>query len=328
MTDQRPTDRPPPSCCAQANWPTPRGRAGGGAQGAHRPQCPRAAGGDAGVRRQSGAGRRAAGRRRRRSIRRPRSWSREFRQLIRADMARRQLFRDGRVPEFSSDPTEAQRLQLAALVALRANELAEAAKQAAAAEAARPRAPGFHNDTAFDDLRDADDLLAGNFEVLTTTGKYFWIPTERVLSAEFHPPKRPRDLIWRRASMSVAEGPDGDVYIPAIYAGGRAADRPAAPGPGNRLDRTGRRAGARRRPARVPGGRGRHRHHGSAAAVRRMSGRVAARSAQAEDGPRPAAAAGPADRRRAGSAIAIRRCRRPRRCSSCANRCARNWRRC
>ena len=135
----------------------------------------------------------------------------EFRQLIRADMARRQLFRDGRVPELLSDPTEVQRLQLAALVALRANDPAEAAKNAAAAEAARPRTPGFHNDKPFDDLRDADDLLAGNFEVLTTTGKYFWIPTERVTSAEFHPPKRPRDLIWRRVSMSVSEGPDGDV---------------------------------------------------------------------------------------------------------------------
>src|SRR5580704_3721341 len=77
----------------------------------------------------------------------------EFRQLIRADMARRQLFRDGRVPELLSDPTEVQRLQLAALVALRANDPAEAAKNAAEAEAVRPRVPGFHNDTPFDDLR-------------------------------------------------------------------------------------------------------------------------------------------------------------------------------
>ena len=141
----------------------------------------------------------------------------EFRQLIRADMARRQLFRDGRVPEVLSDLTEAQRLQLAALVALRDKDMEGASKNAAAAEEARPRLPGFHNDQPFDDFRDADDLLAGNFEVLTTTGKYFWIPAERVLSAEFHPPKRPRDLIWRRVSMSVAEGPDGDVYIPVIY---------------------------------------------------------------------------------------------------------------
>jgi type VI secretion system protein ImpE len=142
----------------------------------------------------------------------------EFRQLIRADMARRQLFRDGRVPEFLADPTETQRLQLAALVALRSGDLAEASRQAEAAEAVRPRAPGKQSDTAFDDLRDADDLLAGSFEVLTTTGKYFWIPTERVQTLEFHPPKRPRDLLWRRASMTVADGPDGEVYLPAIYA--------------------------------------------------------------------------------------------------------------
>ena len=53
-------------------------------------------------------------------------------ELIRADMARRQLFRDGRVPEFLADPTEVQRLQLSALVALRSSDMAEAAKQAAA----------------------------------------------------------------------------------------------------------------------------------------------------------------------------------------------------
>jgi type VI secretion system protein ImpE len=141
----------------------------------------------------------------------------EFRQLIRADMARRQFFRDGRVPEFLGEPTEVQALQLATLVSLRAGDIAEATKQAAAAEAVRPLVPGWHDDVAFDDLRDADDLISGTMEVLTTTGKYYWIPIERIVSAEFHKPKRPRDLMWRRASMTVADGPDGDVYVPAIY---------------------------------------------------------------------------------------------------------------
>jgi type VI secretion system protein ImpE len=59
--------------------------------------------------------------------------------------------------------------------------------------------------------------MAGSFEVLTSTGKYFWIPTERVISAAFHAPTRQRDLIWRRVTMSVADGPEGDVYMPAIY---------------------------------------------------------------------------------------------------------------
>ena len=143
----------------------------------------------------------------------------EFRQLVRADTARRQLFRDGRVPEFLGEPTEAQRLQLAALVALREGDTAEAARQCAAAEAVRPHCPGKHNGTAFDDFRDVDDLLAGTVEVLTTTGKYYWIPAERLISATFHEPKRPRDLLWRRASMSVDQGPDGDVYVPAVYGG-------------------------------------------------------------------------------------------------------------
>jgi len=122
------------------------------------------------------------------------------------------------VPEFVTEPTPAQRLQLAALVALQAGEISEAVRQTESAEAIRPRVSGQLGDVRFDDFRDADDLLAGSLEVLTTTGKYFWIPVERIISAEFHPPTRTRDLIWRRVSMSVVDGPEGDVYVPAIYA--------------------------------------------------------------------------------------------------------------
>ena len=141
----------------------------------------------------------------------------EFRQLLRAETARRQLRRDGRVPEFLGEPTEAQKQALLAMIALREGRPAEAAAAASAAEAARPVVAGTCGDTPFDDFRDADDICAGSFEVLTSTGKYFWIPIERVSEIEFHPPKRPRDLFWRRASMSVADGPDGDVYIPVTY---------------------------------------------------------------------------------------------------------------
>jgi type VI secretion system protein ImpE len=141
----------------------------------------------------------------------------EFRQLLRAETARRQHRSEGRVPEFIGEPTPALRAMLAALVALRAGGRDEALRYATEAETLRPRVPGRAGDARFDDFRDADDLGAGFFEVLTTTGKYFWIPSERVISIEFHPPRRPRDLFWRRASLSVAAGPDGDVYVPAIY---------------------------------------------------------------------------------------------------------------
>jgi type VI secretion system protein ImpE len=145
----------------------------------------------------------------------------EFRQLLRAETARRQLSREGRVPEFLGDPPAALRAALAAQVALRAGDIAEAARCVGEAETVRPRVPGFRKadggETAFDDFRDVDDLCAGFFEVLTTTGKYYWVPTERVASIVFHPPRRPRDLAWRRATISVNEGPDGEVYIPVIY---------------------------------------------------------------------------------------------------------------
>jgi len=141
----------------------------------------------------------------------------EFRQLLRAAQARRQLFQDGRPPEFLGEPTPDQREAMAALVALRAGDEAEAGRRAAASETARPRTQGRHGAAGFQDFRDADDILAGSFEVLTTTGKYFWVPIARTQSLVFHPPKRPRDLLWRRATMQVADGPNGEVYLPAIY---------------------------------------------------------------------------------------------------------------
>ncbi len=141
----------------------------------------------------------------------------EFRQLLRGETARRQLFSEGRVPEFLGEPTAAHRLALAALVALRDGDSAGAGKLAEQAEAARTHPTGSTSAGAFDDMRDGDDLLASCFEVITTTGKYFWIPPERVIVLEFHPMKRPRDLFWRRATMQVADGPEGDVYLPTIY---------------------------------------------------------------------------------------------------------------
>ena len=141
----------------------------------------------------------------------------EFRQLLRAELARRQQRRDGRLPEFLGEPTPAQAAILRACIAIRTGEPAEAAVVAAKAEALRPRVTGTVDGVAFDDFRDADDLHAGYFEVLTTTGKYFWIPTERVETILFEKPKRARDLYWRRAAMSVRNGPDGVVYLPATY---------------------------------------------------------------------------------------------------------------
>jgi type VI secretion system protein ImpE len=79
-------------------------------------------------------------------------------------------------------------------------------------------------DHTYPDFRDADDLCGGNLEVLTITGKFYWLPITAIETIVFHPPCRPRDLAWRRADVSVAGGPDGTVYLPALYAQAPATD--------------------------------------------------------------------------------------------------------
>lgn len=140
------------------------------------------------------------------------------RQLIRAEQWRQQCFAEGRLPEFLAAPDERLQNHLHALVLLRDGDLAGAAEQLAAAEEQRDPLPGTCDDQPFDDFRDADDTTACFFEVLTSTGKYFWVPMERISRLELRPIERPRDLIWRRAGVEVQGGPDGEIYLPAIYA--------------------------------------------------------------------------------------------------------------
>jgi type VI secretion system protein ImpE len=139
------------------------------------------------------------------------------RQLARAGIARREVFEKGRAPELLSGATGFVPEALRGLLELRDGRTAQAGEAFAAAEAARVPRGGTCNGVRFDDLRDADDTCAGVLEVLTSTGKYYWVPLSEVASIEFRPPTLARDLLWRRALLDVRTGPDGEVFIPAIY---------------------------------------------------------------------------------------------------------------
>ena len=134
-------------------------------------------------------------------------------------MARQQFLDEGRVPEFVADPSPVFRLHLEASIALREGKPAEAAEMLTQAEEQRAKVSGTCDGQSFDDFRDLDDLVAPLFEVFTSTGKYYWIPTENIELVEIHAPERPHDLLWRRAHMVVADGPDGEVFLPALYPG-------------------------------------------------------------------------------------------------------------
>ncbi|NCX97315.1 MAG: SciE type virulence protein, partial [Planctomycetia bacterium] len=115
------------------------------------------------------------------------------RQLLRAEAARRQFFEEGRVPELIDGADDAIRARLQAFVLVRAGDQAGAGQLVAQAEKDRPALPGKIGDRSFGDFRDLDDITAGVFEVLTHTGKYYWIPMDRVEAIDFMPIERPLD---------------------------------------------------------------------------------------------------------------------------------------
>jgi type VI secretion system protein ImpE len=142
-----------------------------------------------------------------------------FRHLVRAEQHRRDFFAQGRLPEFLTPPSDRIRLHLEASIRIREGNLKEAADVLAQAEEQRPKVSGTCDDKPFADFRDLDDLTASFFEVLTSDGRYFWVPIEDVESAEFEAPARAIDLIWRRTHLIVRDGPDGEVFIPVLYPG-------------------------------------------------------------------------------------------------------------
>lgn len=147
----------------------------------------------------------------------------EFRKLLRAEVMRGQVWFEGRAPKFQGDDaTPAQRAALRGLVSARLNDPDAAAAAAAEAEELRPRAPGHceladGTSFAFDDFRDADDLMAPIVEVLTNAGEHILVPVERIRELRFDAQKRTRDLAWRRTNIELKDGTEGVVHMPAIY---------------------------------------------------------------------------------------------------------------
>ncbi len=145
-----------------------------------------------------------------------------FRQLLRAEQARTQFYQEGRLPEFLTKPSDELQLRLQASILIRENDLPGAVLLLDQAEELRLHLSGECNGQPFDDIRDLDDLTASFLEVLTSTGKYYWIPFEAIDSLEAAPIESPRDLLWRQVQMSVRGGPEGVVYLPVLYTGSTA----------------------------------------------------------------------------------------------------------
>lgn len=142
------------------------------------------------------------------------------RQLIRAATARVETFDQRRPPELVAEPDAAIAAALARLAGVEGTQ--DAVPVAATVDG-----------VIVDALLDGDDRTADVLEVLTSTGKYVWVPFGQIASLRLSAPERLRDVIWRPAELEVRGGPTGVVYLPAIY-------HPAAGGAPSHMHRLGR----------------------------------------------------------------------------------------
>ncbi|MEP3479188.1 MAG: type VI secretion system accessory protein TagJ [Fuerstiella sp.] len=140
-----------------------------------------------------------------------------IRHLIRSEICRREVFEQGRVPEFLAQPTPAQQLRLKALVSLNNDDCESAAKLIAEAFEREPEMTGECNGKAFVGMRDLDDLLGPNIEVFTATGQYYWLTAEQIISLEFSEIEHLSDLLWRAAQIVTVGDVSGRVHVPALY---------------------------------------------------------------------------------------------------------------
>lgn len=150
----------------------------------------------------------------------------QFRQIVRSEVARNDFASAGRVPKLLTDPGRHLHLRLESVALLRSGDLEGALAKLEEAEAVRPHVAGKCDGAAFDDLRDADDLVGGVLEVLSGDGHYYWVSFETIQMLEFQPPQRPRDLLFRQAQLTLrGQGGGGVVFVPVLYVGSHAAEK-------------------------------------------------------------------------------------------------------
>jgi type VI secretion system protein ImpE len=141
-----------------------------------------------------------------------------YRQLLDAEEKRQRLLRDGLQPQVLGESAEHVKLRLEAVNCLRDGRQAEAAELLTKANEGAGELKGTLNDKEFIGIRDADDLFGMVLEVVAR-GEYFWVALDQIDSLAMNAPTFPRDTIWQPARLTLRDGQQGEVFLPALYPG-------------------------------------------------------------------------------------------------------------
>jgi type VI secretion system protein ImpE len=141
-----------------------------------------------------------------------------YRKALDAETNRRAVLTGQARPQFLRDVPEHAEIRLQAIASYSAQEIAAGNSLIDQANALAPGASGVLNGERVEQLRDGDDLFGPIVEVFASD-KYVWVPLDQIESLTMNPLATPRDVIMRPASLTLIDGPTGDVLIPGLYFG-------------------------------------------------------------------------------------------------------------
>lgn len=147
-----------------------------------------------------------------------------YREAVRCEVYRKQVFAGQRVPLILGDPQNWIALMLEALKLDAGGHHAQAHELRGKALDEAPATPGTANDQAFEWLADADSRIGPMFEMIVN-GKYYWVPMHRVEHLELDAPADLRDYVWTPATVTLANGGAHVALIPTRYPGSEASDQ-------------------------------------------------------------------------------------------------------
>ena len=140
-----------------------------------------------------------------------------LRQLLRAQQARLAL-REGKVADdVVATPGESLEALLELNLHLANGDTGKARDAAATLEAVRADSV-FQVGESQGRIRDCDDSLNGYVEGLGTDGHYYLWQWCEIDALRFQKPSSPIEWVWRRALIELADGRQGEAFLPLTYA--------------------------------------------------------------------------------------------------------------
>jgi type VI secretion system protein ImpE len=141
-----------------------------------------------------------------------------YRALIKAELARRQCFEEGRLPNFAEPPPPAITEVLRALTEIK-DSPQNAATILRGAIAQAPPIKVIIDETTHSYFGDVDERMALFIEAFTLGGDYYWLPLTSLRKIEFGNAKFPLEILWRQTSFITSTHDEITGYVPGIYPG-------------------------------------------------------------------------------------------------------------